>query len=93
MSSGCRWSTSGCGPRTSAAASATSSTFYAEEVLAALLSKRTGRPVKIIEDRLESFVANAHSREQRIHVELAAKADGTITGLRGTVHAVLGGSS
>ncbi|WP_370588871.1 xanthine dehydrogenase family protein molybdopterin-binding subunit [Pseudonocardia sp. C8] len=65
--------------------------FYGEEVVAALLSKRTGRPVKIIEDRLESFVANAHSREQRIEVELAASADGTITGLRGTVYAVLGG--
>ncbi|WP_432851264.1 xanthine dehydrogenase family protein molybdopterin-binding subunit [Amycolatopsis sp. CA-161197] len=65
--------------------------FYAEEVLAALLSKRTGRPVKLIEDRQESFTANAHSREQRIEVSVAAKADGTITGLRGTVWAVLGG--
>ncbi|MBB2505220.1 xanthine dehydrogenase family protein molybdopterin-binding subunit [Amycolatopsis echigonensis] len=65
--------------------------FYAEEVLAALLSKRTGRPVKLIEDRHESFAANAHSREQRIEVSVAAKADGTITGLRGTVWAVLGG--
>ncbi|MFR9807003.1 xanthine dehydrogenase family protein molybdopterin-binding subunit [Pseudonocardia sp. RS010] len=65
--------------------------FYAEEVLAALLSKRTGRPVKIIEDRLESFVANAHSREQRIEVSVAAKSDGTIIGMRGTVWAVLGG--
>lgn len=65
--------------------------FYAEEVLAALLSKRTGRPVKIIEDRLESFVANAHSREQRIEVSLAARSDGTIIGMRGTVWAVLGG--
>ncbi|SDH20260.1 xanthine dehydrogenase family protein molybdopterin-binding subunit [Pseudonocardia oroxyli] len=65
--------------------------FYGEEVLAALLSKRTGRPVKVIEDRLESFVANAHSREQRIEVSVAAKSDGTIIGMRGTVWAVLGG--
>ncbi|GEL19738.1 xanthine dehydrogenase family protein molybdopterin-binding subunit [Pseudonocardia asaccharolytica] len=65
--------------------------FYGEEVVAALLSKRSGRPVKIIEDRLESFVANAHSREQRIEVEVAAKSDGTITGMRGTVYGVLGG--
>ncbi|WP_431910349.1 xanthine dehydrogenase family protein molybdopterin-binding subunit [Amycolatopsis thermoflava] len=65
--------------------------FYAEEVLAALLSKRTGRPVKLIEDRYESFAANAHSREQRIEVAVAAQADGTITGMRGTVWAVLGG--
>ncbi len=65
--------------------------FYVEEVLASLLSRRTGRPVKVIEDRVESFVANAHSREQRMDVELAATSDGTITGLRGTVWAVLGG--
>lgn len=66
--------------------------FYGEEVVAALLSKRTGRPVKIIEDRLESFVANAHSREQRIEVSVAARSDGTIIGMRGTVWGVLGGS-
>ncbi|WP_207782281.1 xanthine dehydrogenase family protein molybdopterin-binding subunit [Phytoactinopolyspora limicola] len=65
--------------------------FYGEEVVAAILSKRTGRPVKLIEDRLESFVANAHSREQKVEVELAATSDGRITGLRGTVYAVLGG--
>jgi carbon-monoxide dehydrogenase large subunit len=65
--------------------------FYGEEVLAALLSRRTGRPVKLIEDRAESFVATVHSREQKIDVELAAKNDGTITGMRGTVYGVLGG--
>ncbi|WP_245633595.1 xanthine dehydrogenase family protein molybdopterin-binding subunit [Amycolatopsis jejuensis] len=65
--------------------------LYAEEVVASLLSRQTGRPVKIIEDRLESFVANAHAREQRIEVEAAAKADGTILGIRGTFTGVLGG--
>lgn len=65
--------------------------FYGEEVLAALLSRKTGKPVKLIEDRVESFVATGHSREQKIDVELAAKNDGTITGLRGTVYGVLGG--
>ena len=65
--------------------------FYGEEVVAALLSRRTGKPVKLIEDRVESFVATGHSREQKIDVELAAKNDGTITGLRGTVYGVFGG--
>jgi carbon-monoxide dehydrogenase large subunit len=65
--------------------------FYGEEVVASILSRRTGRPVKLIEDRMESFVASAHSREQKIEVELAAKSDGTITGLRSTVYGVLGG--
>ncbi|WP_228122188.1 xanthine dehydrogenase family protein molybdopterin-binding subunit [Saccharothrix syringae] len=64
--------------------------FYGEEVVAAVLSRATGRPVKLVEDRRESFVATVHSREQRIEVELAARADGTITGLRGTLHGVLG---
>ena len=64
--------------------------FYAEEVLAAILSRRARRPVKIVEDRLESFVANAHSREQHLTMELAATAEGRITGLRATVNGVLG---
>lgn len=66
--------------------------FYGDEVVAAVLSRFTGRPVKLVEDRRESFVATVHSREQRIDVELAARADGTITGLRGTLHGVLGGT-
>lgn len=66
--------------------------FYPEEVIAALLAKDTGRPVKIVEDRLESFVANAHAREQRIEVEAAATRDGRILGMRATFTAVLGGT-
>lgn len=66
--------------------------FYAEEVIAALLSKLAGgKPVKIIEDRIESFVATVHSREQRLEVEVAATSDGKILGMRSTVHGVLGG--
>jgi carbon-monoxide dehydrogenase large subunit len=66
--------------------------FYGEEVVAAILSRRTGKPVKLIEDRAESFVATAHSREQKIDIEIAAKNDGTIIGLRGTIYGVLGGA-
>jgi carbon-monoxide dehydrogenase large subunit len=65
--------------------------FYAEEVLAAVLSRHTGRPVKVIEDRLESFLATAQSREQVIDVEWAATREGLITGLKATVYGVLGG--
>jgi carbon-monoxide dehydrogenase large subunit len=65
--------------------------FYAEEVIACILSRRTGRPVKLLEDRNESFVANAHAREQVIEAELAATRDGRITGLRAQVTGVLGG--
>ena len=66
--------------------------FYGEEVMAAVLSKRTGRPVKIIEDRRDSFFANAHSREMRLEYEMAFNSDGTITGLRGTTYGVMGGA-
>src|SRR5205823_6504663 len=56
--------------------------FYGEEVLACLLSRRTGRPVKLIEDRLESFTATVQSREVTTEAALALKADGTIVGLQ-----------
>ena len=38
--------------------------FYAEEVLIPYAAMRLGRPVKWIEDRMESFVATASEREQ-----------------------------
>ncbi len=65
--------------------------FYGEEVIACILAKRTGRPVKYIEDRLESFVATAHARELVIDAEMAATKDGKITGIRATLYGVLGG--
>lgn len=64
--------------------------FYVEEVIASFLSLKAGRPVKILEARDESFVANAHSRNARIEGEMAATKDGRITGLRATVYGVLG---
>lgn len=66
--------------------------FYGEEVMAAVLSRRTGRPVKLLEDRLDSFFATSHSRDQRLDFELALRSDGTILGLRGTSYGVLGGA-
>ncbi|MCF7551538.1 xanthine dehydrogenase family protein molybdopterin-binding subunit [Pseudonocardia sp. WMMC193] len=66
--------------------------FYGEEVIAAVLSRRTGRPVKLLESRAESFVATGHSRDQRMDFEMALRSDGTILGLRGTAYGVLGGA-
>jgi carbon-monoxide dehydrogenase large subunit len=66
--------------------------FYGEEVMASVLSRRTGRPVKLIEDRRESFVATSHSRDQRLEYEMALRNDGTILGLRGIAYGVLGGA-
>lgn len=66
--------------------------FYGEEIVAAVLSRRTGRPVKLIEDRQDSFFATVHSREMRLDYEMAFRNDGTILGMRGTTHAVMGGA-
>jgi carbon-monoxide dehydrogenase large subunit len=66
--------------------------FYGEEIMASVLSRRTGRPVKLIEDRKESFVATSHSRDQRLDYEMALRNDGTILGLRGIGYGVLGGA-
>src|SRR5262249_29524783 len=55
--------------------------FYAEDVLCALLSIRTGRPCGWREGRRESFLATTHGRDHVQYVELAAHRDGRIVGL------------
>ena len=56
--------------------------IYAEEYVAAAVSKQLGIPVKWIEDRSEAFVATTHGRDILGYVELAAKRDGTVLGLK-----------
>jgi carbon-monoxide dehydrogenase large subunit len=60
--------------------------FYSEEVLAPLLARRVGRPVKWIEDRREHIISTTHAREQRHQMEAAVTADGTVTAVRATSH-------
>jgi carbon-monoxide dehydrogenase large subunit len=57
--------------------------FYPEETAVALAARATGRPVRWVEDRLESFLATVHAREQRVRISMAARDDGTITGVKG----------
>src|SRR5438105_782757 len=57
---------------------------YPEELLTALASKKLGRPVKWIEDRNENMRATHHGRSQLWDVEVAAKKDGTLLGVRVT---------
>jgi len=64
---------------------------YAEEILAPVLTIKTGRPVKWIEDRQEHLTSTVHAREQVIDVELGARSDGTITGIRGRMVSGMGG--
>jgi carbon-monoxide dehydrogenase large subunit len=56
--------------------------IYAEEYVAAVVSKRLGLPVKWIEDRTEAFVATTHGRDIIAYVDLAARRDGRVLGLK-----------
>jgi len=56
--------------------------LFPEDVVVSLLARRLGRPVKWVEDRRENLMASAHAREQVSHIEVAARRDGTILGLR-----------
>src|SRR5829696_1757469 len=55
---------------------------YAEELLALVLTKRLGRPIKWWEDRSENYQATIHGRGQVQDVELAATNEGRILGMR-----------
>jgi carbon-monoxide dehydrogenase large subunit len=56
--------------------------IYGEEYVAAAVSKRLGIPVKWTEDRSEAFVATTHGRDILGYIDLAAKRDGTVLGLK-----------
>src|SRR5262249_19832885 len=56
--------------------------IYGEEYVAAAVSKRLGTAVKWIEDRSEAFLATTHGRDLIGYVELAAKRDGKVLGLK-----------
>ncbi|MBI1737466.1 MAG: xanthine dehydrogenase family protein molybdopterin-binding subunit [Candidatus Rokubacteria bacterium] len=64
--------------------------FYPEDFLVPFAAMTLGRPVKWIEDRRESLLATNHSREIDCELEIAARADGTILGLRGRLDADMG---
>ncbi len=63
---------------------------YPWEVIVAHLAMRTGRPVKWVEDRMENYVATIHGRDHVQYVDLAAKKDGTILGIKVRVLANMG---
>ena len=53
-----------------------------EEVIALLVARRLGKPVKYTESRSESMIAAHHGRDQIQKLTLAARRDGTVTGLK-----------
>ena len=64
--------------------------IYGEEYVAAAVSKRLGIPVKWIEDRSEAFLATIHGRDILAYVDIAAKRDGVVLGLKMNLVADIG---
>jgi carbon-monoxide dehydrogenase large subunit len=56
--------------------------LYPDMALTAWASRRLGRPVKFVETRQENYRATTHGRDHTQDVQLAARRDGTILGLR-----------
>jgi len=52
------------------------------DLIACLLSIRTGRPVKLFETRRQNFLSQPHQRDVEWHVEAAVKNDGRVLGLK-----------
>jgi aerobic carbon-monoxide dehydrogenase large subunit len=63
---------------------------YPEEALAIVLAKRTGLPVKWIEERSENALATHHGRDMIQEISLAATAEGKITAVRVRLTASMG---
>ncbi|HEY7780122.1 MAG TPA: molybdopterin cofactor-binding domain-containing protein [Ktedonobacterales bacterium] len=63
---------------------------YPGDMLTAFAARELDRPVKWVETRRENFVATIHGRDHVQEVELAARKDGTVTGLRVKAWANLG---
>ena len=59
--------------------------LYPEEILLPHLARLLDRPVRWIADRTEDFMASIHAREHVHTLELAARRDGTILGLKARV--------
>ncbi len=54
---------------------------YGDELATCALSMLTGRPVKFVADRVESFVSDIHSRDHRVKARMAVTNDGKILAL------------
>lgn len=56
--------------------------IYPGYVIASAAALLTGKPVKWIEDRMENLMSDSFARDYHMTVEVAAKKDGTMQGLR-----------
>ena len=58
---------------------------YPESIILSFLSRKVDRPVKWVEDRMESLVACGHAHEMAVDASVAAGSDGRILGIRARV--------
>ncbi len=65
--------------------------FYREEVLAVLIARRLGKPVKWTESRTEGNLSVHHGRDQWQRIKIAADQDGRVRGLSVDLLADMGG--
>jgi len=63
---------------------------YGPELVVAWLAMKLQTPVRWTEDRSENYLATTHGRDHVDYIELAAKRDGTILGLKVTAYANMG---
>jgi carbon-monoxide dehydrogenase large subunit len=63
---------------------------YPEEIVAAYLARKIGRPIKWIASRSEDALSTVHARDQIHKVEFAVSRDGTLLGVRDEILADLG---
>jgi carbon-monoxide dehydrogenase large subunit len=64
--------------------------FYPEDFLIPFVAIQLGVPVKWIEDRLEHLQSANHSRQVACEMEIAARRDGTLLGLRAHIYGDMG---
>ena len=58
---------------------------YPESIVLSFLSRKIDRPVKWVEDRMESLLACGHAHEMAVDVSAAVGSDGRILGIRARV--------
>ncbi|MBA3617552.1 MAG: xanthine dehydrogenase family protein molybdopterin-binding subunit, partial [Rubrobacteraceae bacterium] len=63
---------------------------YSEEVIALVLARKLGVPIKWIEDRSENYLATIHGRGQVQNIEVAADSEGKILGMKVNLLADMG---
>ena len=58
---------------------------YPESIILSFLSRKVDRPVKWVEDRMESLLACGHAHEMAVDVSVAANNEGRVLGIKARV--------